>query len=219
MPRTPRTRFPGACVQCVSPRARKPAKTVDHASVPPLPRLLSGRQLRGVRSLPYSPTAPTDERHRAEIVVAVTAVTVGSMATALERNLVLGGTLKQRCRALLPTRGIAYSSKGAAEASPQPRDKSRTVQSFYNQSAIDVAAAKVGLPFSFLFCAVRLFVYFSVASFLSSGWLVAGGESRRGRRVPRCAISSSSTGCSSGAPFARSNAATGGNAAHCSKTR
>ncbi|EEC04863.1 3-methyl-2-oxobutanoate dehydrogenase [lipoamide] kinase, mitochondrial isoform X1 [Ixodes scapularis] len=64
------------------------------------------------------------------------------MATALERNLVLGGTLKQRCRALLPTRGIAYSSKGAAEASPQPRDKSRTVQSFYNQSAIDVAAAK-----------------------------------------------------------------------------
>ncbi|XP_037514669.1 3-methyl-2-oxobutanoate dehydrogenase [lipoamide] kinase, mitochondrial isoform X3 [Rhipicephalus sanguineus] len=42
---------------------------------------------------------------------------------------------------VLARRCIAYASKGAT-AETQPKDKSRTVQSFYNQSAIDVAAAK-----------------------------------------------------------------------------
>ncbi|KAL3186169.1 hypothetical protein MRX96_027904 [Rhipicephalus microplus] len=56
---------------------------------------------------------------------------MATSAAALER---LGPmVLARRC--------IAYASKGAA-AETQPKDKSRTVQSFYNQSAIDVAAAK-----------------------------------------------------------------------------
>ncbi|XP_077511799.1 branched-chain alpha-ketoacid dehydrogenase kinase-like isoform X1 [Amblyomma americanum] len=46
------------------------------------------------------------------------------------------GGLRRSC-----VRSIAYASKGAT-AELNPKDKSRTVQSFYNQSAIDVAAAK-----------------------------------------------------------------------------
>lgn len=68
------------------------------------------------------------------------------MATVLERGIVVMGSRRASTACLdawaaLSQRGIAYASKGA-EPSPQPRDKSRTVQSFYNQSAIDVAAAK-----------------------------------------------------------------------------
>lgn len=71
--------------------------------------------------------------------MATTARTTGLLL--LERGAALGSG-----PVLLARRSIAYASKGATEVNPQPKDKSRTVQSFYNQSAIDVAAAKVRLP-------------------------------------------------------------------------
>lgn len=71
-----------------------------------------------------------------------------AMATVLERGIIgswrAPGCYDTPARALqsiLPIRNIAYASSGA-EVNPQAKDKSRTVQSFYNQSAIDIAAAK-----------------------------------------------------------------------------